>query len=126
MATIFVNLSVQIPSGPQINVPAQKIEGVEAYEKFEFTLNESEKTQDVTLGEKLVFLLISSDDSEGKSVTYKIGDGDAGDLDAPQVYSQGGIAVLKQPKKLTFELKPDISKPVKVEVLAGYKLEASK
>lgn len=154
-ATITVNLGVQVSSGTQIKLPPQiKIEGVEAHKKFELTLNEGEE-QEVELEEKLVFLAISSDDLTGKPVelTYTIGDSsDKIVLDAPQIFFKNGISVLKNPKKLLFQLSSksapspaDGSAPstgagnastdkvevktekveVKVEVLAGYDLEPS-
>jgi hypothetical protein len=82
MATIAVNVSVQVSGGPQISVPPQKIE-VEAYEKFEFKFKH-EKDKDrqeetFAVGSGVEVLLIKSNLGELKTekkpkITYKIGD----------------------------------------------------
>jgi hypothetical protein len=80
MATITVNLSVQVSGGPQISMPPQKIE-VESYEKLEFKFkhekDKDKQEETFPVGSGVEVLLIKSNLDELKvekkpKITYKI------------------------------------------------------
>jgi len=133
MATISVNLNVQVSGGPQISIPPQKVE-VEAYEKFEFGIGKDPKIkQDIpapqpfSLGEGVSFLLIKSSlDEPPKSttpkLTYKFGDGKEVLLDKPHLYvGIGSVSVLGENLTMTLAFTP--AEPPKdfvtIEILVG-------
>lgn len=132
MATIAVNLNVQVSGGPQISIPPQKVE-VEVYEKFEFSIGKDPKTkQDIpapqafNLGEGVSFLLIKSSLDEPPNLdkpklTYKFGAKEVL-LDKPHLYvGPGSVSVLGENLTMTLAFTP--AEPPKdfvtIEILVG-------
>lgn len=151
MSTITVNLGIQVSGGPPIAIPPHKIEGVESFQQIELSLKRGDKNnndvvQSANLAKNPVFLAISSDwidrkdeEKQGWYLSYKIGDGEAILLNAPQVYLRESILILAKDwntttKEITVTFQKGAGSPaaadtkeivVKVNISIGYDLADS-